>query len=174
MDQKRAMLYPPVDLQMPSAPLPTPLIGEEPATGITGPIEAPPSYDVAIAAHHHATPDASPPAPVIIVNAQPLPIHQPQQQHQQQLEPTIVSAAPSNLGPNPCRVLCPACGVQKTTRMTHTPNARTHLAAALICLVGWCFCACFVPYCMNSCRTGNHYCRKCNTFLGVYNPQGIK
>lgn len=169
MDQKRAMLYPQVDLQMPSAPLPTPTI-EQPATGFTGPIEAPPSYDVAIATQR-ATPEASP-APVIVVNAQPLPTQQ--QQQQQPFEPTIVSAAPTNLGPNPCRVLCPACGVQKTTRMTHTPNSRTHLAAALVCLVGWCFCACFVPYCMNSCRTGNHYCRKCNTFLGVYNPKGVK
>ncbi|KAL7736080.1 hypothetical protein ACLKA6_003817 [Drosophila palustris] len=180
MDQKRAMLYPQVDFQMPSAPLPTtppPTTTIEPATGLTaGHIEAPPSYDVAIGAHtHRPTPDAaSPPAPVIIVNAQPLPTNQQQQQQPQQLEPTIVSAAPSNLGPNPCRVLCPACGVQKTTRMTHTANARTHLSAALICLVGWCVCACFVPYCMNSCRTGNHYCRKCNTFLGVYNPQGTK
>ncbi|XP_034110349.1 lipopolysaccharide-induced tumor necrosis factor-alpha factor homolog [Drosophila albomicans] len=158
MDQKRAMLYPQVDFNTPpSAPLATPAVG---------PIEAPPSYDVATAAQ---------PAPVIVVNAQPLPQQQQQHQHQpQQLEPTIVPAAPSNLGPNPCRVLCPACGVQKTTRMTHTANARTHLAAALICLVGWCVCACFVPYCMNSCRTGNHYCRKCNTFLGVYNPKGVK
>ncbi|KAH8307087.1 hypothetical protein KR044_004702 [Drosophila immigrans] len=184
MDQKRAMLYPQVDFNTPpSAPLQTPTAA--------GPIEAPPSYDVAIAAHHAAAPEA--PAPVIVVNAQPLP------QQQQQLEPTIVPSgnfdmcknhiakecadsvffrclltAPTNLGPNPCRVMCPACGVQKTTRMTHTANARTHLAAALICLVGWCVCACFVPYCMNSCRTGNHYCRKCNTFLGVYNPKGVK
>lgn len=60
MDQKRAMLYPPVDLQMPSAPLPTTPTREQPATGITGPIEAPPSYDVAIAAHR-ATPDVTPP-----------------------------------------------------------------------------------------------------------------
>ncbi|KAH8370307.1 hypothetical protein KR093_003023 [Drosophila rubida] len=163
MDQKRAMLYPQVDFNTPpSAPLPTPAVGQS-----AGPIEAPPSYDVAIAAQHAP----EPPAPVIVVNAQPLP---QQQQEIHHLEPTIVPAAPSNLGPNPCRVLCPACGAQKTTRMTHTANARTHLAAALICLVGWCVCACFVPYCMNSCRTGNHYCRKCNTFLGVYNPKGVK
>ncbi|XP_064542715.1 lipopolysaccharide-induced tumor necrosis factor-alpha factor homolog [Drosophila montana] len=164
MEQKRAMLYPQVDFNTPSAPLPTPT-NELSAAQLGVPIEAPPSYDVAIAAHTPA------PAPATIVIAQP----QPQQpQEPQQLEPTFVQTGPTNLGPNPCRVLCPACGVQKTTRMTHTANARTHMAAALICLVGWCVCACFVPYCMNSCRTGNHYCRKCNTFLGVYNPKGVK
>ncbi|XP_023172788.2 lipopolysaccharide-induced tumor necrosis factor-alpha factor homolog [Drosophila hydei] len=173
MEQKRAMLYPQVDYNTPSAPLPSP------TNELTVPtLEAPPSYDVAIAAQ----------TPIVIAQSQPQPPPPPQQQQQQQqeqhqqtrrqqpelLEPTLVQPAPTNLGPNPCRVLCPACGAQKNTRMTHTANARTHLAAALICLVGWCVCACFVPYCMNSCRTGNHYCRKCNTFLGVYNPQGVK
>ncbi|ALC42272.1 CG13516, partial [Drosophila busckii] len=154
MDQKRAMLYPQVDGNSPTAPLPTPTNQH---------VESPPSYDVAIAA---AAPVSFP------VIAQPLPAQQPQQQIQH-AEPTFVPTAATNLGPNPSRVLCPACGAQKTTRMTHTANSRTHIAAVLICLVGWCFCACFVPYCMNSCRTGNHYCRKCNTFLGAYNPQGI-
>ncbi|EDW09068.1 lipopolysaccharide-induced tumor necrosis factor-alpha factor homolog [Drosophila mojavensis] len=165
MDQKRAMLYPQVDFNTPSAPLPTPTNESTVPT-----MEAPPSYDVAISAQ----------TPIVIAqpHTQPQPALPPQQQQLQQqpelLEPTIVQTAPTNLGPNPCRVLCPACGAQKTTRMTHTANARTHLAAALICLVGWCVCACFVPYCMNSCRTGNHYCRKCNTFLGAYDPQGVK
>ncbi|EDW02643.1 lipopolysaccharide-induced tumor necrosis factor-alpha factor homolog [Drosophila grimshawi] len=173
MDQKRAMLYPQVDFNMPSAPLATPT--PTPSSEQTATIEAPPSYDVAIAVN---TPAA--PATIVIAQPQPQPqsAQQPQQQQQQQqqqpLEPTFVQTAPTNLGPNPCRVLCPVCGAQKTTRMTYTPNARTHMAAALICLVGWCVCACFVPYCMRSCRTGNHYCRKCNSFLGVYNPQGVK
>ncbi|XP_068146837.1 lipopolysaccharide-induced tumor necrosis factor-alpha factor homolog [Drosophila tropicalis] len=156
MDQKRAMLYPQVDnATAPSAPLPTPSVM----------VEAPPSYDVAIA------------VPQIIVQPQPQalqPQQLPYQQQQQQPEPTVVHTGPLNLGPNRCRVLCPACGVEKTTRMTYTANSRTHFSAGLLCLIGWCCCACFVPYCMKSCRTGNHYCRKCNTFLGSYNPQGVK
>lgn len=84
MEQKRAMLYPQVDFNSPSAPLPT---SEQAASA--GPIEAPPSYDMAIA--------AAPSAPASIVIAQPVPTHQqlPQQQQQQQqppLEPTFVPA----------------------------------------------------------------------------------
>lgn len=80
MEQKRAMLYPQVDFSSPSAPLPTPTppTGEHATSGV-GPIEAPPSYDVAIA--------AVPSAPANIVIAQPASAHQPQQQHQQHTPP---------------------------------------------------------------------------------------
>ncbi|EDV37035.1 uncharacterized protein Dana_GF11638, isoform B [Drosophila ananassae] len=164
MDQKRAMLYPQVDFDSPSAPSPTPT--RDLANPMGHPVEAPPSYDAAIAIPPViATPAIAPtpPQPVIVVTEQPQP--QP---------PTVVQIDALNLGPNPCRVTCPACGVQKTTRMTHTANSRTHMGAGLLCLVGWCCCACIVPYCMRSCRTGNHYCRKCNTFLGSYDPKGTK
>uniref|UniRef100_A0A1I8P1H1 LITAF domain-containing protein n=1 Tax=Stomoxys calcitrans TaxID=35570 RepID=A0A1I8P1H1_STOCA len=92
-------------------------------------------------------------------------------------ETTVVTVQPtpttftSQLGPNPSKVTCPACGASKISRICYTPNSRTHLCAFVLCLVGWCCCACVVPYCMNSCRTGNHYCAKCNAFLGTYNPK---
>lgn len=79
MEQKRAMLYPQVDFNSPSAPLPTPTPTGEHATSGVGPVEAPPSYDVAIA--------AVPSAPANIVIAQPASAHQPQQQHQQYTPP---------------------------------------------------------------------------------------
>ncbi|XP_033152506.1 lipopolysaccharide-induced tumor necrosis factor-alpha factor homolog [Drosophila mauritiana] len=166
MDQKRAMLYPQVDFNTPTAPSPTPTreLGNPIANGL--PIEAPPSYDVAVSVP--VVPAVSAPAiaparpPPVVVVEQPAP--QP---------PTVVPTDTLHLGPNRSRVLCPACGANKTTRMTHTANSRTHMVAGLLCLVGFCCCACFVPYCMNSCRTGNHYCRKCNTFLGAYNPKGM-
>ncbi|XP_011178855.1 lipopolysaccharide-induced tumor necrosis factor-alpha factor homolog [Zeugodacus cucurbitae] len=105
--------------------------------------------------------------PVIVV--QPLP-HNQQQPHAPPIQ-TANTSVPIKLGPNPCAVTCPVCGATKTTRMVFTPNTRTHICAGLLCLAGWCCCACTVPYCMNSCRTGNHYCSQCNTFLGVYNPR---
>ncbi|XP_020800215.1 lipopolysaccharide-induced tumor necrosis factor-alpha factor homolog [Drosophila serrata] len=167
MDQKRAMLYPQVDFNSPSAPSPTPPPTRELLHPMGLPVEAPPSYDVAVAAPAPvvpAVPMVAPPAqPVIVVEPTGPP----------QLPPTVVQTPDAlNLGPNRSRVLCPACGAQKTTRMTFTANNRTHMGAGLLCLVGWCCCACFVPYCMNSCRTANHYCRKCNTFLGSYTPKG--
>ncbi|XP_030387042.1 lipopolysaccharide-induced tumor necrosis factor-alpha factor homolog [Scaptodrosophila lebanonensis] len=171
MDRKRAMLYPQVDFNTPTAPTRDIEHGSPEV-----PLEAPPSYDVAIS--EPAMPrNPSQPPPVLVVTGQPLPTRTAtttaqQQQHLQ--EPTFVHSAPLHLGPNPCSVICPACGAQKVSRMTHTPNTRTHLGAGLLCLVGWCCCACCVPYCMNSCRTGNHYCSKCNTFLGSYSPRGVK
>ncbi|XP_053963458.1 lipopolysaccharide-induced tumor necrosis factor-alpha factor homolog [Anastrepha ludens] len=105
--------------------------------------------------------------PVIVV--QPLP------QQQQQTPAMRVESVSTHLklGPNPCAVSCPVCGANKTTRMVFTPNTRTHICAVILCLAGFCCCACMVPYCMNSCRTGNHYCSQCNTFLGVYNPRRV-
>ncbi|XP_017077657.1 lipopolysaccharide-induced tumor necrosis factor-alpha factor homolog [Drosophila eugracilis] len=160
MDQKRAMLYPQVDFNTPTAPSPTPT--RELGNPMGLPVEAPPSYDMAVSVPVVSAPAIAPAPPPVVVVEQPA--LQP---------PTVVPIDTLNLGPNRCRVLCPACGANKTTRMTHTANSRTHLVAGLLCLVGFCCCACFVPYCMNSCRTGNHYCRKCNTFLGAYNPKGM-
>ncbi|XP_017054146.1 lipopolysaccharide-induced tumor necrosis factor-alpha factor homolog [Drosophila ficusphila] len=163
MDQKRAMLYPQVDFNTPSAPSPTPT--RELVNPMGLPVEAPPSYDMAVSVPvvpAVSAPPIVPALPPVVVVEQPTP-----------LPPTVVPIDTLHLGPNRCRVLCPACGANKTTRMTHTANSRTHLVAGILCLVGFCCCACFVPYCMNSCRTGNHYCRKCNTFLGAYNPKGI-
>ncbi|XP_070069183.1 lipopolysaccharide-induced tumor necrosis factor-alpha factor homolog [Drosophila takahashii] len=163
MDQKRAMLYPQVDFNTPSAPSPTPT--RELGNPMGLPLEAPPSYDMAVSVPVVpvvSAPAIAPAPPPVVVVEQPAP--QP---------PTVVPVDTLHLGPNRSRVLCPACGANKTTRMTHTANSRTHMVAGLLCLVGFCCCACFVPYCMNSCRTGNHYCRKCNTFLGAYNPKGI-
>ncbi|KAH8285289.1 hypothetical protein KR054_007374 [Drosophila jambulina] len=168
MDQKRAMLYPQVDFNSPSAPSPTPP-PRELLHPMSLPVEAPPSYDVAVAIP--ALPAQVVPAvPVAAPPSQPVIVVEPTGP---QLPPTVVQTPDAlNLGPNRSRVLCPACGAQKTTRMTFTANNRTHMGAGLLCLVGWCCCACFVPYCMNSCRTANHYCRKCNTFLGSYTPKG--
>ncbi|XP_075168667.1 lipopolysaccharide-induced tumor necrosis factor-alpha factor homolog [Haematobia irritans] len=121
---------------------------------------------------HHNVPvtiDQYPSAPVITNQ----PSFIPRETH----ESTVVTVQPtpptlsSQLGPNPSKVTCPACGASRTTRMAYTPNSRTHLCAFILCIVGGCCCACIVPYCMKSCRTGNHYCAKCNAFLGTYNTK---
>ncbi|XP_073844558.1 lipopolysaccharide-induced tumor necrosis factor-alpha factor [Musca autumnalis] len=200
MDQKHAMLYPdpnamPTD-QRTSA-----------AASIGLPIEAPPSYDVAVGEQPQSSnqkigwsspatvPYANPTAPVmppqhssmgdqvvypptqVITNQPTVPsVSAPPHHHQLPSDniPTTVQPMPplsAQLGPNPSKVTCPSCGASKVSRMAYTPNSKTHLCAFILCLVGWCCCACVVPYCMNSCRTGNHYCPKCNTFLGAYNSR---
>ncbi|XP_067632212.1 lipopolysaccharide-induced tumor necrosis factor-alpha factor homolog [Eurosta solidaginis] len=76
------------------------------------------------------------------------------------------------LGPEPTTVTCPACHITKLTRIDYEPSARTHLMAAILCIVGlWC-CVC-LPYCAESCMSTNHYCGNCNKFLGTYNGGGF-
>uniref|UniRef100_A0A0A1X465 Lipopolysaccharide-induced tumor necrosis factor-alpha factor homolog n=1 Tax=Zeugodacus cucurbitae TaxID=28588 RepID=A0A0A1X465_ZEUCU len=76
------------------------------------------------------------------------------------------------LGPEPTYVTCPGCHVTKVTRIGYEPNGRTHLMAAILCIVGlWC-CVC-LPYCAESCMSANHYCGNCNKFLGTYNGGGF-
>lgn len=33
-----------------------------------------------------------------------------------------------------------------------------------------CYLCCCIPYCMDSCQNGNHYCPNCGTFIGTYAP----
>ncbi|XP_049306914.1 lipopolysaccharide-induced tumor necrosis factor-alpha factor [Bactrocera dorsalis] len=76
------------------------------------------------------------------------------------------------LGPEPTFITCPGCHVTKLTRIGYEPNARTHLMAAILCIVGlWC-CVC-LPYCAESCMSTNHYCGNCNKYLGTYNGGGF-
>ncbi|CAD7013474.1 uncharacterized protein LOC101454013 [Ceratitis capitata] len=76
------------------------------------------------------------------------------------------------LGPEPTYITCPGCHVTKLTRIGFEPNARTHLMAAILCIVGlWC-CVC-LPYCAESCMSTNHYCGNCNKYLGTYNGGGF-
>lgn len=188
MDRKHAMLYPdssniPVEERRSAS------------VSIGLPTEAPPSYDVAIGtSEHNTTSEAGYTSPAFESNEQ----NAITQENSLQIRDTqpntnnarnVITSYQSEtstatteqtstttssqqgqlkLGPDPSNVTCPTCGVSKTSRMTHTPNTRTHVSALVLCLIGWCCCACIIPYFMNSCRTGNHYCANCNAFLGTY------
>ncbi|BET01638.1 lipopolysaccharide-induced tumor necrosis factor-alpha factor homolog [Nesidiocoris tenuis] len=72
----------------------------------------------------------------------------------------------TSFGPEPQPLVCPHCQSQVTTRVNVQPTTKTHLAALIICLL--CFPCFFVPYCCDSCQSTNHYCPRCNVFLGTY------
>ncbi|XP_055837333.1 lipopolysaccharide-induced tumor necrosis factor-alpha factor homolog [Episyrphus balteatus] len=72
------------------------------------------------------------------------------------------------LGPRPCLVTCPSCHQEQMSTVRMEAATKTHLLAAVLCLVG-CFCCVCVPYCVDSCKNANHYCSKCDAYLGVYN-----
>lgn len=92
MDQKRAMLYPQVDFNSPSAPSPTPTRELLHPMGL--PVEAPPSYDVAVAVP--ALPAPAVPVPMVAPPSQPVIVVQPGPQP----PPTVVQT------PGVCVCVC--------------------------------------------------------------------
>ncbi|CAH4015252.1 lipopolysaccharide-induced tumor necrosis factor-alpha factor-like [Pieris napi] len=77
---------------------------------------------------------------------------------------------PPKLGPGPTGASCPTCNKSIVTRVDYVPNNRTHIVSAALCVLAGCCCGCFLPYCMKSCRTANHYCPACKAFIGSYQP----
>lgn len=95
-------------------------------------------------------------------------------QHQGQQPPPQVVYIQNTvipLGPNEVYLTCPHCHVQKLTRIEAEPSAKTHLMAALLCVLGFWCCAC-MPYCIESCMNINHFCGNCNKFIGSYSSNG--
>ncbi|XP_041974487.1 lipopolysaccharide-induced tumor necrosis factor-alpha factor homolog [Aricia agestis] len=87
----------------------------------------------------------------------------------------VVTSQPLNpgpivLGPGPTGLQCPKCNKSIVTRVDYVPNNRTHIVSAGLCVIAGCCCGCFVPYCMKSCKTANHYCPKCTAYLGSADP----
>lgn len=84
----------------------------------------------------------------------------------EQPPPAQVIVTPQ-VGPDPQMLTCPSCRATIVTKMEYQSSTRTHVMAGLCCLFG-CWLCCWMPYCMDSCRNGNHYCTNCGTFLGTY------
>lgn len=148
-----------------------------PQPGMAMPMPMPPTYDQSQYPpqpphhqhHHHQHPEGGqgmyPPMPqpeqhhhIHYVPPQPAPIAQ---------EPVRTVIVTSQVGPDPSMVCCPSCRQTVVSRMEYESSTRTHVAAGLLCLVG-CWLCCCLPYCMDSCRNGNHYCPNCGSYLGTY------
>ncbi|KPI93295.1 Lipopolysaccharide-induced tumor necrosis factor-alpha factor-like [Papilio xuthus] len=89
----------------------------------------------------------------------------------------VVTSAPSSsdtseikIGPGPTGITCPNCNRSVVTRVNYAANNRTHIISAGLCILTGCCCGCFVPYCMRSCKSANHFCPKCRAFIGTYVP----
>ncbi|XP_034841017.1 lipopolysaccharide-induced tumor necrosis factor-alpha factor homolog [Maniola hyperantus] len=74
------------------------------------------------------------------------------------------------LGPGRTGIMCPNCHQSIVTRVHYVSNNRTHIVSAGLCIIAGCCCGCFIPYCMKSCKTANHYCPKCRAFVGSHVP----
>ncbi|XP_049277374.1 lipopolysaccharide-induced tumor necrosis factor-alpha factor homolog [Anopheles funestus] len=78
---------------------------------------------------------------------------------------TIIVTNPQ-VGPDPMTITCPSCHATVRTKVKHESTTSTHACALLLWIVCWpCLC---LPYCCKSCRDANHYCPRCNTFIGSY------
>ncbi|XP_065350772.1 lipopolysaccharide-induced tumor necrosis factor-alpha factor homolog [Cloeon dipterum] len=60
---------------------------------------------------------------------------------------------------------CANCNQVVSTRVVHRTSCKTHCwAFCLFMFLCWpCVC---IPYCKDSCMTANHYCTRCDSFLG--------
>nr|XP_037877552.1 cell death-inducing p53-target protein 1-like [Bombyx mori] len=70
-------------------------------------------------------------------------------------------------GPDPSHYTCPSCNTAIVTRVERVSTTKTHLFAALLCLIGCWPCVC-IPYCTNSCQNAEHYCPNCSAYIGNY------
>ncbi|CAD7076765.1 unnamed protein product [Hermetia illucens] len=121
--------------------------------------QPPPSYESSTGNYQQ---QAYTPGPPPVVPPQPAPTTTHHVTYH--MQPTVVITP---VGPHPVYVTCPSCRQYTLTRMEYEPSSKTHLMAALLCLVGCFICAC-LPYCMDSCMNGNHYCSNCGAFIGTY------
>ncbi|GBP21417.1 Lipopolysaccharide-induced tumor necrosis factor-alpha factor homolog [Eumeta japonica] len=69
------------------------------------------------------------------------------------------------LGPNNTTTVCPICSASIRTAVKYTTTTRTHISAALCCMI--CFMGC-IPYCSDSARNTDHYCPNCDSYIGTY------
>ncbi|XP_013144698.1 PREDICTED: lipopolysaccharide-induced tumor necrosis factor-alpha factor homolog [Papilio polytes] len=84
--------------------------------------------------------------------------------------PTSSDTSDIKIGPRPTGITCPNCNRSVVTRVHYAANNRTHIISAGLCILTGCCCGCFVPYCMRSCKSANHFCPKCRAFIGTYAP----
>jgi LITAF-like zinc ribbon domain len=71
---------------------------------------------------------------------------------------------PGTLGRQPCRLNCPYCNVQMTTRTREQISGVTVLAIVLLILLFWPLF--WLPLCMPACKDTEHYCGSCNRKVG--------
>ncbi|XP_073962959.1 lipopolysaccharide-induced tumor necrosis factor-alpha factor homolog isoform X2 [Choristoneura fumiferana] len=87
--------------------------------------------------------------------------------------PTVTTVVPGaviiqqSMGPKPAHVTCQSCNNEAVTRIEWKATTRTHVFAGLLCLFGCWPCVC-IPYCMESTRNADHYCTKCDAYIGSY------
>ncbi|OQR67505.1 lipopolysaccharide-induced tumor necrosis factor-alpha factor-like [Tropilaelaps mercedesae] len=72
-------------------------------------------------------------------------------------------------GPHQMRVQCPHCATYVTTKIEYSAGMFSYVAAFVLMAMG-CFCGCcLIPCCSAGFKNAEHFCPKCNNYLGIYN-----
>ncbi|XP_076756585.1 uncharacterized protein LOC143426812 isoform X2 [Xylocopa sonorina] len=69
----------------------------------------------------------------------------------------------------PTTAICPRCTTIIVTTIEARQSIITHIIAIALFFCG-CWPCCMIPYCINTCKTIDHYCPVCRAYLGTYRP----
>ncbi|CAI2379906.1 unnamed protein product [Moneuplotes crassus] len=61
---------------------------------------------------------------------------------------------------------CPSCGQATHTRVEQENSAMQWILCLIMFIVGL-WCCCFIPFCVDSMKAGNHYCSNCGSSIGL-------
>ncbi|XP_055319343.1 lipopolysaccharide-induced tumor necrosis factor-alpha factor homolog [Sitodiplosis mosellana] len=114
--------------------------------------------------HPHPPPQYTPNVPPQYTS-NPIPLH-PSVITQQPVQVVHIQTIPA-VGPQPTMVVCMNCHKNVMTRLEYEASTRTHIIALTCCLFGLIPCA-ILPYFIDSCQNGNHYCPGCGAYIGTY------
>ena len=61
---------------------------------------------------------------------------------------------------------CPHCGAAVTTELSFANNGFTFMGCLGLALLG-CYPCCFIPFCMDDCKSAVHTCPRCRGVVAV-------
>ncbi|XP_030388521.1 lipopolysaccharide-induced tumor necrosis factor-alpha factor homolog [Scaptodrosophila lebanonensis] len=72
----------------------------------------------------------------------------------------------NHFGSKPSMVVCPSCNARNFSKVSYKSSTKTHLIALVL---GITTCCCCIPYCFDSCKSAEHVCSSCGSYVGTYN-----
>ncbi|KAM7342774.1 lipopolysaccharide-induced tumor necrosis factor-alpha factor homolog [Cochliomyia hominivorax] len=81
-------------------------------------------------------------------------------------QPTVINIQqPTQFGTRSHLAYCSSCHANQMTRCEYQSGMMTHIVATVLFFTT---CCCCIPYFFDSCKSANHYCGNCGTYLGSH------
>ncbi|KAJ2946450.1 hypothetical protein O0L34_g12493 [Tuta absoluta] len=77
------------------------------------------------------------------------------------------------VGSEPVGMRCPHCQEDIMTRAVYRNTQKTHFVALILGIFFWWLCCCILPYVIKRWKNVDHFCPRCQTFLGQYTRNTI-